>query len=209
VPSGAAAGSCADAADLDRVVYRPPRGPGPHHGDRDAETLDPRRQVAVQPVRDPFGQRRDDDLVEALMDERPLDGEQRVGRSDHRGDRSPRRLLEQRDRELDHLAGLLVAVHHLGGELRDQQRERCGAPVGSITHSLDERRRGGGPIGDDQHAGRSGLGHLSSSGELVRIVTQTRTAGNGSRSDPARDRAHLLPLVAALAPLAGAGRPFD
>jgi hypothetical protein len=60
-------------------------------------SFDPVRKVAPQPFEDTLGQRGDDDLVEAGVLQRGLDGVELVGLADHPVDRPARRALEQRD----------------------------------------------------------------------------------------------------------------
>ena len=85
--------------------------PGGDHGrDRQAEPGGLGRQVELEPLGDALRQRRDDQLVEAVDVDRVLDRGQRLRDADHAVDGRARGLLEQRQRELERLLGLVLRL---------------------------------------------------------------------------------------------------
>jgi hypothetical protein len=80
-------------------------------------------------------------------------------------DRRARRVLEQRNRQLDHLLGLALRLvlgidDHVQAvrRVRHEQGERRGAALRAFADGLQQGRGGGGLVGDDEDAcGRRGL----------------------------------------------------
>jgi hypothetical protein len=101
-------------------VEQASRGLRAHDGDWDPEPLNPCRKVALQPMRHPLGKRRDDHLVEVLMNEHPFDRQRRVGISHKTRHSLAGCLFEKGDRELERLSRLL-SERGFPGEPGDQQ----------------------------------------------------------------------------------------
>ena len=130
-------------------------------GRPEARRLDGRSSLSHFETR--CGQRRDDQLVEAVDVDRVLDRRQRLRDADHALDRAARGLLEQRQRQLERLLGLrlrlILGVHELVQAVRgvrDQQREASparGPPARGPPRSAPAsrrscwRRRGPWPLG--------------------------------------------------------------
>ena len=122
------------------------------HGD--AELLHARWQVAMQPVRHARRQRRDDHLVERLALERLAHSDERVGVADEALDMVARRVLQERDGELQGERRLLRLGVPVG--TRHEQHEAARLLVGASAHLVQEPGRARRAVRHDQDASRGG-----------------------------------------------------
>ena len=143
-----------------------------------------RGQVELHPLGHGRRQGGDDHLVEAVDVDRVLDRVHRRRVADHALDGAAGGLLEQRDRELEDLLGL-VAVLILGVDddvqavrgVGHQQRELGVAAGGALPDGVEQGRGRRGLVRDHQHAGGTRGLHAGSSFRAVAHDVRTRGGG--------------------------------
>jgi hypothetical protein len=161
---------------------------GGDNRDREAERLNPVREIAAEPARDARRKRGDDDLVELASLDRLLHGDEGIAVADDPFDVATRSLAEQWDGQLKRRRGRVGFGVPVG--TRHHQRERAGRPAGAGADLVEQPRRRRGAVSHDQDPRRRWGRHPGGDCRIARAgpggVSRTSASRGGCRANAPR-----------------------